>query len=124
MAVRTMTSAKRSGWIVVGAGRTELTGVLAVLGEELADLVANLAVGKLDIVLGGAVVGHKREETVIGDIELGTISADRGGVFKSALTSWYSWRRTLGTFMLWVDGHSSSSFLEVKMSIATKWTLA
>lgn len=108
----------------MGAGRIELTGVLAVLGEELADLVANLAVGELDIVLGGAVVGHEREETVIGDIELGTISADRGDVFESALTSWYSWRRTLGTFMLWVDGHSSSSFLAVKMSIATKWTLA
>ena len=108
----------------MGAEGVRLTGVLAVLGEQLADLVANLAVGELDVVLGGAVVGHEGEETVIGNIELGRISADGDGGFESALTSWYSWRRTLGTFMLWVEGHSSSSFLEVKMSIATKWTLA
>jgi hypothetical protein len=35
-----------------------LTGVLAVLGEHLVDLVTNLAVGDLDVVLGGAVIGH------------------------------------------------------------------
>jgi hypothetical protein len=40
------------------------------------------------------------------------------------LTSWYSRRETLGTSMLWVDGHRSSSFLPVKMSMATRWTLA
>jgi len=40
------------------------------------------------------------------------------------LTSWNSRRETLGTSMLWVDGDSSSSFLPVKMSMATKWTLA
>ena len=108
----------------VGMGGVVLTGVLAVLGEELVDLVANLAVGELDVVLGGAVVGHEGEETVIGNVELEGISADRGGRGVGALTSWYSWRRTLGTFMLWVEGHNSSSFLAVKMSMATKWTLA
>ena len=40
------------------------------------------------------------------------------------LTSWYSLRVTFGTSMLWVEGEISSYFLEVKMSVATKWTLA
>jgi hypothetical protein len=100
-----------------------LTGVLAVLGEELADLVADLAVRELDILLGGAVVGHEGEETVVSNVELGKLVLIRRAS-PGALTSWYSWRRTLGTSMLWVDGHNSSSFLEVKMSMATKWTLA
>jgi len=39
-------------------------------------------------------------------------------------TSWYSFLVTTGTSMLWVDGHNSSSFLPVKISMATKWTLA
>jgi hypothetical protein len=47
-----------------------LTGVLAILLEELPDLVAGLTVGNLDIVLGGSVVRHKGEEVVISDIEL------------------------------------------------------
>lgn len=48
-----------------------LTGVLAVLAEELVDLVANLAIGDLDIVLGGAIVGHEGEETIVSNVELG-----------------------------------------------------
>jgi hypothetical protein len=47
-----------------------LTGVLAVLVEHLGNLLANFAVGELDIVLGGAVIGHEGEETVVGDIDL------------------------------------------------------
>jgi hypothetical protein len=47
-----------------------LTGVLAVLGEHLVDLVANLAIGDLDVVLGGAVVGHEGKEAVVGNVEL------------------------------------------------------
>lgn len=47
-----------------------LTGVFAVVGEELGDLVADVAIGNLDIVLGGAIVRHEREEAIIGDVEL------------------------------------------------------
>jgi hypothetical protein len=69
MAVRTMTSGAMSvvsqRWLVC-----ELTGVLALLGEELVDLVANFTIGNLDIVLGGAVVGHEGEETIVSNIEL------------------------------------------------------
>lgn len=32
--------------------------------------MANLVVGKRDIVLGVTVIGHEREETVVGDVEL------------------------------------------------------
>jgi hypothetical protein len=48
----------------------QLTGVLAVVSEHLADLVANLAIGNLDVVLGRAVLRHEREETVVSNIEL------------------------------------------------------
>jgi hypothetical protein len=48
----------------------ELTGVLALLGEEFVDLVANFTIGNLDIVLGGAIVGHEGEETIVSNIEL------------------------------------------------------
>lgn len=51
-------------------GVCRLTGVLLLLGEKLADLVANLAVGNLDIVLGVAVVLHQGQEVVVGDVEL------------------------------------------------------
>lgn len=39
-------------------------------------------------------------------------------------TSWYSLRETRGTSILWVEGQRSSNFLPVKISIATRWTLA
>jgi hypothetical protein len=51
-------------WIV------KLTGVLSILSEELVDLVTNLTIGDLDIVLGGAVVRHEGEETVLRDVDL------------------------------------------------------
>ena len=47
----------------------KLTGILAVFGEELVDLLANFVVGELDVVLGGAVLGHEVEETVV-DVDL------------------------------------------------------
>lgn len=46
------------------------TGVLALLLEELLDLVANLTVWDLDIVLGVTTVGHEGQEAIIGDVEL------------------------------------------------------
>ncbi|KAH3686277.1 hypothetical protein WICPIJ_002774 [Wickerhamomyces pijperi] len=42
----------------------------------------------------------------------------------SMSNNWYSVLLTNGTSMLWVDGDKSSNFLEVKISVATKWTLA
>lgn len=48
----------------------ELTGILLFDSEELLDLLANLAIGNLDIVLGLTVVSHQREESVVGDIKL------------------------------------------------------
>ena len=43
--------------------------VLALV-EVVLDLLAELAVGELDVVLGGAVLGHEVEETVV-DVDLG-----------------------------------------------------
>lgn len=71
MAVRTITPALESVifhndcWYLVGP-----TGVLALVGEELVDLVTNLAIGKLDVVLGGAVVGHEGKETILRNVDL------------------------------------------------------
>jgi hypothetical protein len=48
----------------------QLTGILAILGEHLVDLVTNLVVGELDIVLGGAVIRHEGEETIVGNVNL------------------------------------------------------
>ena len=70
IAVRMMTSKSGSVPRLKQMMRWLLTSVLAILSEELADLVTDLALRDLDVVLGGAIVGHEREETVIGDIEL------------------------------------------------------
>ena len=103
-----------------------LTGILLLLTEELGDLFANFTLWDLDIVLGGAVLGHEGEKAVIGDVELGPLLVWWGVVFGLMvhLTNWYSRRVTLGTSMLWVEGDKSSSFLPVKMSMAVRWTLA
>jgi hypothetical protein len=69
MAVRTMTSAIISNCATVPSAH-QLTGVLAILVEELVDFLANLAIGELDIVLGGTVIRHEGEETIVGNIEL------------------------------------------------------
>lgn len=52
-----------------------LTGVLAFLSEELVDLVTGLAVGELDVVLGGAVIGHEGQETVVSHVKLNAVLA-------------------------------------------------
>jgi len=44
-------------------------GILAVLLEQLFDLVTDITLWNLDVVLSRSVVRHKGEETVIGDIE-------------------------------------------------------
>ena len=70
MAVRTMTPAINQLLLKVTRSDGELTGVLALLGEELVDLVTNFTVGKLDIVLGGTIVRHEGKETIVLDVEL------------------------------------------------------
>jgi hypothetical protein len=104
----------------------EHTGILALVGEELVDLVTSIAIRNLDVVLGGAVVRHEGQEAVVGDVQLFPVSASILILHLSMyiLTSWYSRRETFGTSMLWVDGDKSSNFLPVKMSMATMWTLA
>lgn len=74
MEVRTTTSRVALAYLPsrlsAGIFREKLTGVLAIVLEELLDLVSNLAVGKLDIVLEGAVIRHEGKEVVVGDVEL------------------------------------------------------
>jgi hypothetical protein len=71
MAVRITTSV---AWSAIACKITwrvaKLTGVLVLLDEELVDALANLVVGDLDVVLGGAVVKHEGEETVVSNVEL------------------------------------------------------
>jgi len=55
--------------------------VLALVGEELGNLLANLAIGKLDILLGVTIRSHQLEEAIIGDIEEGVLIAlDNGNI--------------------------------------------
>jgi len=55
--------------------------VLALIGEELGDLLSNFAIRKLDIVLGSAVIRHERKETIVGNIEeLVFLAADIGNI--------------------------------------------
>ena len=70
--------------------------------EELLDLVADFAVGNFDVVFSGAVVGHEGEETIVSDIKLQSHISLAVTLLRlhQKLTSWYSWRRTLGTSML------------------------
>ena len=70
MAVRTMTPAINQLLLKVTRSDGELTGVLALFGEELVDLVSDLAIGDLDIVLGGAVIGHEGKETILRNVDL------------------------------------------------------
>ena len=70
MAVRTMTPAIDQLLLKATRSKGELTGVLAFLNEELVDLVTNLALGSLDVVLGGAVVRHEGKETILRNVDL------------------------------------------------------
>ena len=47
-----------------------LTSILAIISEELLDFVTNITLGDLDIVLGGTIVRHEREETVVSNVKL------------------------------------------------------
>ena len=48
----------------------KLTGILLLGGEEFVNLLANLSVWDLNIILGLTIIGHQREESVVGNIEL------------------------------------------------------
>jgi hypothetical protein len=50
-----------------------LTGILLVGAEKLLNLLADFAVGHLDIVLGGTVVRHEGQEPVVSDVELSCV---------------------------------------------------
>jgi hypothetical protein len=104
----------------------QLTGILLLSLEELGDLVTDIALGHADVVLLLTLVIDEVEETIVGDIDLqtrrlGLIAASEDWGLP---TSWYSVRLTTGTSMLWVEGQRSSSFFPVKISMATRWTLA
>ena len=47
-----------------------LTSILLFSAEEFLNLVANFTVGKLHVILGRAIIAHKREEVVISDVKL------------------------------------------------------
>lgn len=47
-----------------------LTGILLLGLEELLDLLADFTFWNLDIILGGAIIRHERQETVVSDVEL------------------------------------------------------
>lgn len=70
MAAMTMTSTLWSVQSMLDLDNKILTDVLVIV-KHLLDLVTNLAIGELDVILGVAAVVHKREEVVVGDIELG-----------------------------------------------------
>ena len=74
-----------------------LTGILALLGEELVNLLANLSIWDLDVVLLVAVVRQQVQEAVLGDVELfdhTTVSVAFSILLSrpsiGELTSWYS----------------------------------
>ena len=50
--------------------RPQLTSILLFLTEKLVDLLTSLSIWDLDIVLGGAILGHEGKETVFRDVEL------------------------------------------------------
>jgi len=70
-----------NGSLLTHGGENDDVSVLALISEQLVDLVANFTLRNLDIVLGGAVIGHEGEETIVGDIEkLVFLAADVGDI--------------------------------------------
>jgi hypothetical protein len=67
--------------LLAHSSENDNVGVLAILNEHLVDLVANLTIRDLDIILGRAIVGHEREETVVSNVEkLVLLTANVGDV--------------------------------------------
>ncbi len=90
--------------------------VLAAV-ELILDLLAEVAIGQPDVVLGDTVLGHQVEEAVV-DVDLcGAVLRENklvSGGEEGGPTSWYSLRETLGTSMLWVEGQISSCIREMQ----------
>jgi hypothetical protein len=55
--------------LLTHGGKDNDVGVLLLNLEELVDLLANLAIGHADIILGVTIIVHEGEETVVGDVE-------------------------------------------------------
>lgn len=53
--------------------RHPLTSIFFLGAEELLDLITNFPFRLFDIILGFPIVGHEREEAIVGDIELDDI---------------------------------------------------
>lgn len=75
MAVSTITSIGRVSVLFLD-GRPPfllgwlLTGILALVGEQLGDLLTDFTLGDFDVVLGVTGVIHQGEETVVADVQL------------------------------------------------------
>lgn len=48
----------------------KLTGIFFISAEELLDLVTDFTIRNLDIILGLTIISHKREKTVVRNVEL------------------------------------------------------
>ena len=96
MAARMMTSVRM---LLVSAvqifGMVIRTGVLSVVEEGL-DLGTNLTLGLPDVVLHVTVVGHKREEVVVSDVELNGTSWSAFCTLKIGFSG-YSYKLELAT---------------------------
>lgn len=57
------------GGLLTHGSEDDNVGVLLLGGKETGDLVTDLAVGKLDVVLGLTIIAHEGEETIVGNIE-------------------------------------------------------
>lgn len=53
------------------------TGIFLVSVEQFLNLLANLAIGDFDIILGLAIVGHQGKKAIIRDVKLDIASGQR-----------------------------------------------
>ena len=98
--------------------------------EFLLDFLAQLSFGQFEVLTHITRLGHQRQEAIF--LHIDQLQKRRVKypmkrrrrvqfISRSKLTTKSS-RLTLGTSILWVDGHKSSYFLWVKMSRPTKCT--
>lgn len=96
---------RETGLLIHGLGDGDVK-VLSVV-KVCAEFIACFTLRDLDVVLGGAFVGHQAEKSVL-DVDLMHVSTK---VSKRVdPTNWYSVRATLGTSILCVEGQRSSYF--------------
>ena len=111
------------GLLLAHGGDDGNADLLARLESGL-DVGTDLALGDLDVVLGGTVREHQVEETLqprgrqVCQPEFRTLfigPRNQAKLTSSMLIKVYSVLETLGTSMLWVEGEISSNFLPVKI---------